>query len=256
MRLSDWLESQDRAPNRAYAVTDLSERAERPAELLPYLAALLSDAKIDPSHVDRIAAALGFEDVRTRLVPGGPAVRRGEFGETIAAAILEEIEGWRVPIPKLRYQIDPTQTQPGTDLLAVQMDGPAIVGLHFAESKLRSGADNRAAVAAHGQLAEDQKRGFADILVFVLARLLERNSELADPLERYLAGRSPGDRGTYGIFLTFDETAWGESVLDALDAETELLDPLAVRITRLRDLRGLADAVCASAGIPFVDNDD
>jgi len=256
MHLTDWLERQHRSPDRAYMVADLNERPERPAELLPYLANLMSQAKIDPAHVDRIAAALGWGDVRARLVPGRPSVRRGEFGETIAAAILEEIEGWTVPVPKLRYQIDPEQTQPGTDLLAVQLEGSAIVRLHFAESKLRGGADNRAAVDAHDQLVEDQAKGFADILVFVLARLLDRGSELADPLVAFLANRGTDARGTFGIFLTFDAAAWGETVLDQLDDEPSLLDPLTVRIAHVLDLRELADAACAAAGLNVVDDDD
>ena len=185
MRLSDWLDIQDRAPDRVYTVTDLSEQPERPLELVLYLAKLVSNSKIDPAHADRIAAALGPGAVRARLAPGGARVRRGEFGETLATAILEEIEGWTVPVPKLRYQIDPEQTQPGTDLLAIQIEGAAIVSLHFAESKLRGVADNRAGVDAHDQLVDDQKKGFADILVFVLQRLLDTGSALAEPMEHY-----------------------------------------------------------------------
>jgi len=256
MRLTDWLAEEERAPDRAYAVADIGERFDRPPDLLACLADLMRRAKIDPVHLDRIVAALGWEAVQARLAPGRQRVRRGEFGEALAGAILEELEGWSVPIVKLRYQIDPEQTQPGTDLLAVRVDGREIDDLLFAESKLRGDVDNQAAVDAHAQLVEDRDKEFADILVFVMARLLEQRSSLFEPLTAFLARRDSDAKGSYGIFVTFDEAAWREAVLDTLDSEPGLLDPLGVRVTRLSDLRELADSACAAAGLNVVDDDD
>jgi hypothetical protein len=256
MRLRDWLTEAERAPERSYAVADVTETDDRPADLLPYLAELMARAKIDPIHLERMVASLGWEAVRARLVPGGSRVRRGEFGEALSAAILEELEGWIVPIVKLRYQVDPEQTQPGTDLLALHTDGTDVDDMLFGESKLRGALDNQAAVDAHDQLAEDESKEFADILVFVMARLLEQRSDLIDPLTAYLARRDAAARGSYGIFLTFEDAAWRESVLDRLDDEPDLLDPLGVRVTRLDDLRDLADSACAAAGLDVVDDDD
>ena len=256
MRLTDWLAEEERAAERVYSVADVTETSDRPADLLQYLAELISRAKIDPIYLDRIVAALGWDAVRARLLPGRPRVRRGEFGEALSTAILEELEDWTVPIVKLRYQVDPEQTQPGTDLLAVSRDGPDIDDILFGESKLRGAIDNRAAVDAHDQLAEDKKKQFADILVFVLARLLEQQSDLIDPLTAYLARRDADAKGSYGIFLTFDDAAWRESVLDELDDEPDLLDPVGVRVIRLHDLRELADTACAAAGLDVIDDDD
>jgi len=256
MRLTDWLGEDERSPERVYAVADVTESSDRPTDLLPYLADLMARAKIDPIHLDRMVAALGWEAVRARLAPGGSRVRRGEFGEALSTAILEELEGWNVPVVKLRYQVDPEQTQPGTDLFAVSRVGSDIEDILFGECKLRGALDNQAAVDAHDQLAEDKKKEFADILVFVLARLLEQQSDLVNPLTAYLARRDAETKGSYGIFLAFDDAAWRESVLDKLDEEPDLLDPLGVRVTRLYDLRELADSACTAAGLDVVDDDD
>jgi hypothetical protein len=85
---------------------------------------------------------------------------------------------------------------------------------------------------------------------------LEQGSDLFDPLSAFLANRDPTAVGTYGIFLTFDVTAWRETVLEELDDEPTLLDPLAVRVIQLADIRELADAASAAAGFDVVDSDD
>jgi hypothetical protein len=155
--LQDWLVGRQREPERAYGVIDIDETV-RPDDLVAYLAALVRRSKLDPTHVDRIATALGWGAIRARLAPGRPRVRRGEFGEVLAGGVAEEIEGWQVPVPKLRFQIDPEQTQPGTDIVAFMVDRADVTALLFLESKLRGSVDNQAAVAAHSQLSDDQKK--------------------------------------------------------------------------------------------------
>jgi hypothetical protein len=237
---------------RPFEVDDLSELGERQPAHVTYLAYLLERAKTDPAVKEDILGLVGW-----RPRAGRPLIRKGEFGEVVAAAELEEFDRFSVPIKKLRHQIDPEQTQPGNDVVAfVLSEDGEIQRLVFAECKLRTTSDVRAATAAHAQLVADREIGFADILAFILKRFHEQRHPLLDPLRRYLRRRDISDRGDYQVALIWDGAQWGEAVIDRLDPLPDLLDPLTVRVTLCMTLADLVDEVFNEAGMDIVEDEE
>lgn len=253
--LRDWLVYEPRPGDPAFTVIDVEEIHPRPEDVTDQLGRRLRDAKLDPRYIDRMGAALGWGPIAARLARGRPGIRRGEFGEVLAQAIAETFEGWQFPVSKLRYQIDPEQTLPGTDLFGLRLTDEGATEVLFAESKLRTTYDKNAAVAAHDQLVEDEKRGFDSILTFVLQRMYVEASPHLGALESYLNSRD-ADLSTYGVFLTFETEVWREEVIEELAARDDLLIPLSTRAGRVSELRGLIDAVCGAAGVDLVAGDD
>ena len=228
----------------------MAETQPRDAADIAYLANLLSEAKIDPDLLAEVSGLLGW-----RVTPGRPSVRKGEFGEIVIAAILEEFEGYIVPVKKLRYQIDPEQTLPGNDLLCMAFaDDGSLESLLFVECKLRTTRDLPAGTDAHEQLLDDRERGFADILTFIIARLYEQESPLLPLLTDYLRIRAASGH-SYGIGLVWESSQWDERVLGRVAALDPLLDPLAITVTGVSGLTGLVDEVFDQAGVALVDDE-
>lgn len=257
--LSAWLVWTQRSESAAYEVVDFLEHTVPSDAVVAYLAGKVVSAKFDPTYLLRLAALLGWDAVSNRFVNGRATLKKGEFGEVLAAAQLEECDGWVIPIQKLRYQMDPGQTLPGTDLLAIRLDRDtgAVTQLAFLESKLRLKKDPvgpGAVVEAHNQLAFDRKAAFAGILEFVLARLYEQNSPILEPLERYLLSRAPHPNEIHFVSVVFDDGAWSEELISGLDTLPELLEPLTVYATRTPKLWDLIERVLSVAGLEPVDD--
>jgi len=156
--MTAWLDPAHRDPSPyGFEVTDLPERSRPSADLIGGLGELVVRAKTRPDVLERMAQALGWEDALSRLRRGRKEVRRGDFGEAVACDAVEAFDGFSVPIRKLRYQLDPEQTLPGTDVVAFHRneDG-SIADLHFLECKLRTFRDVTVGVEAHDQLSKDR----------------------------------------------------------------------------------------------------
>jgi hypothetical protein len=244
-----------RAPARRFTESDVVptqsiEEAER-----QMLSDLVFDAIADRQVVTQLASVLG-PGVLARLQAGRKSVARGDFGEVLASASIQEFDDLVVPVGKLRFEIDPEQTQPGTDVVGFRLVDGEIVSLEFIETKLRTTRSLGTAVEAHAQLAEDDESEFAGLLEFLAERLAERGDALYESLLRYLEQREPDntDARTYGIFLVWDLSAWDEEVLARLNDVVTLLQPLHVRIALLPEVANLVTDVYARIGIEAVDD--
>jgi hypothetical protein len=207
--LEEWLTSVDRtpAPYSDFGVVDVTELAEPAEAILDEVSALLRDARVDPSFFRASAQALGWERVEEWLqeaVPVGTTARRGQFGEVLSTAVLEEFHAYVIPLQKLRYAITAGQSLPSTDVLAVAVDedSQTVAEVCFVEVKLRTGPDTGIAAIGYRQLRDDYGRRLPDILRFIAERLHERGDQLFDPFMSYLARRDDADGvDTFRLFL-------------------------------------------------------
>jgi len=239
-------------------VTDLVEQESPDAETVRYLGRLVLKAKSDPEVLRQLAGVLGWPDAAARLRPSRlPAIRRGDFGEAIACELLEVVDGYVVPVRKLRYQSDPEQTLHGTDIVAFRFaDNGGIAELHFLECKLSTVRSLVRGVEAHNQLAEDRLRGYADTLLFLGERLSETDPALFASFMAYLRDRDRQERGTYGIALVWDRDAWDEETLTRVNEIDALLEPLHVRVLQAGELRALVEAAYKAIDHNVIDDDD
>jgi hypothetical protein len=254
-----WLLAADRAPaNGGPIVTDVSERCAPPEEVLRYLADYLLACRVSDQLLARVTERIGWQMARDALLRQPvKSIRNGAFGEALAACYLSDLEAYEIPCPKARVQIDPNQTLPGTDLLAIRTQSGQIIEVHFTECKLRTTRHNGAALEAHGQLVNDHEDAFATIIMFTLGRLYETNHPLLDPFLDYLVKRTADDLDTYGIFLVMDEAICAADPLaDVIDAAGPL-SPLHIRSAQIAGLGPLiANVFDRLACFPVPDSDD
>jgi hypothetical protein len=134
-----------------FGLSSVAASCER-AELIAGLATLMASNKSDPQVTADLLAAAGWAPAIAALRKGRISVRRGDFGEVLAAEAAEDFDGLVVPVRKLRYQIDPNQTLPGSDVVAFVFsdDGSdELDDLEFIESKYRTNPPTDIAVDAH-----------------------------------------------------------------------------------------------------------
>ena len=212
-------------------------------DLVEALAELLARNKSDPDVTADLLSTLGWSTAVAALRQGRVPVQRGDFGEVLAAEAAEAFDGSTVPVRKLRYQVDPNQTLPGSDVVAFVLDDAGEIStLDFIESKYRSNPRSDLAVNAHDQIAADRDDGYATTLNFLANRLHEYDKQLYRSFMRYLAADRLQDTRTT-ISLSFDEEHWDERVARKLDDIPTLLPNLRLRLFFLLDANNLIDEV-------------
>lgn len=225
------------------------------AELVVALTAFLERNKVDVKVTKDLLEVAGWTTAMAPLLAGRTAVKRGDFAEMLAAEAAEAMDGMLVPVRKLRYQIDPNQTLPGSDVVGfvVDEDG-AIVDLEFIESKYRTKPGQDIAVEAHEQLANDRSRGYATTIHFLASRLNELDPVLYADFLRFLSLRTlPGSRHT--VVITCDEKNWREDIAENLNDLSSHLPELWLRVFRLDSAGDLVDAVYSALLWDPVDDD-
>lgn len=224
-------------------------------DLVDVLAEIMSRNKSDPTVTADLLRAAGWEVALAPLRAGRISVRRGDFGEVLAAESAESIDGLIVPIRKLRYQIDPNQTLPGNDVVALVLsDDGEIDDFEFIESKYRTTPGLDIAVEAHEQLTDDRNAGYATTINFIAHRLRELDVELYQLFIDFLQARGARD-ARHTVALCFDESGWDERVLERLGELDEHLPTLWVRKFPLDEAVALIDEVYERLKWDVVDDD-
>jgi hypothetical protein len=230
-----------------FVLSRLSPTAEREL-LIERLTEFLRDAKVNPSVTADLTRALGWTVAAAPLRAGRVSVRRGDFGEMLAAQAAISIDGQVVPVAKLRYQIDPNQTLPGCDLVAFELDDNGdITNIEFSEVKYRSVPTSAIAVIAHDQLAADARKQFATIISFIAHRLKESNRPLYDAFIRYLEHQGTTE-SSHAIVLSIDSKGWQTAIADELEEVADLLNGLWLRSIECPEAQSLIDEVYARLG--------
>lgn len=224
-------------------------------DLIDALATLMATNKADPDVTDDLLAAAGWTAAAAPLRKGNIQVRRGDFAEVLAAEAAESVDGLTVPIRKLRYQIDPNQTLPGSDVVAFVLDDSnAIDDLEFVESKYRTNPALDIAVEAHEQLSTDRELGYGTTLNFIAHRLRDTKSSLYDAFMSFLASRGVKDCA-HTVALAFDSTNWDDEIAANLDDLPEHLPALHLRLFSLESAADLIEDVYAAMAWDVIDDE-
>lgn len=254
MSLTDYFEQECDEETYEFVVSRVSPTCDRQA-LVDGLVTLMSRNKSDPAVTADLLAAVGWTTAVAPLRKGGIAVRRGDFAEVLAAEAAEALDDLVVPIRKLRYQIDPTQTLPGSDVVAfVFDDDEELDDLEFVEVKYRKDPDLDLAVAAHDQLSDDRDRGYATTVNFLAHRLSETDPEMYESFLSFLASRGTKD-SRHTVVLAFDEDNWTDEVAANLDDLPEHLPELWLRLFPLERSNLLIEEVYAGLLWIVIDDD-
>ncbi len=260
--MSDWIKKLPRSDSfysyPVSAMIPVDTNAEPPLALL---AELLKHSYFDPEYLQGLATRYAWQKVHEKLItPAAPtltAVRRGDFGEAIAAKALEELEDYHIPINKLRYKVGKNQTLPGTDCLALKIaDSGELDEVCFVESKLRTARDDSVAVKGYQQLVSDVTEAEPVILSFVARQLTAKEHPLARAFHNYFFSR---DRQieTYKLWICHDTSLWREKVLQDLEDYGVHLQRFEVYIHLVVRLAPLIEEVFHVLGaIEVVDDDD
>ncbi len=182
------------------------------------------------------------------------AVRRGDFGEAVTVAYLKEVEGYTVPISKLRFKIGSNQTLPGTDCVSIKLSGQSLAEVAFVESKLRTSLDLSVAVAGCSQLKKDAESDVPEILTFIARRLRDIDHPLTDLVEGYVFERNT-DLDKYLLVILHEKAAWDERILKNLEDEEVGLEPFHVYVAQISDLRSLSDGAFSAMGAAVIEDE-
>ena len=127
------------------------------------LSGKLALALVDPKFVEHILAVCGQDEVRAYVESRGVGIklntRVGDFGEVVAADVLESTEGLSVPIFKLRYRETTAWAMRLTDVFAVRhADDGEIEAFCFTSAKAGVTRPPRSvAVEGYQQLVTDER---------------------------------------------------------------------------------------------------
>ncbi len=257
--LSAWIELRLRQPSsyNEFALYDAIQHANVSSGVEDMLVHLLKLSRIDPKLLNAIlrkGPAAEEELIKTGL-PSVPTAESGDFGEVLTSAALVEFLGYSVPVPKLRFGINPNQGMPSTDLIAIKGAGDSISEVCFVESKTRTARDNDAAAEGYDQLVRDYTQKLPQMIFFVLNRLAERNDSLFDAFLNYAFDRrNTVEAERFHLGLTWDASVWSETVLKKLEAivDNSTYPKLSVHLLTIKDLRNFILQLFARMGITLV----
>lgn len=241
--LSEWVTGAT-AYTRGLNVRHFRETA-RPAQAAELLGQMIREAKCDTARLRRLLERVSWFPASARLAkPKTVQLQHGDFGEVVAMGLIEVSTEFRIPVIKLRTQVDADQSLHGTDIVGFAIsESPAlrISDMDFAEVKVRtSGVSNarKVAVEAHKQLIADAALNFTDVLDFVAQRLEERDPQLSLAFDDFLADRN-GPDGSHRIVIVIEEDDYSDDILANLADEGDLCEPLEVDVVHVDDLKAL-----------------
>ncbi len=264
--LDQWLRWQRLAPNpyNKFSVIHVDHVDDLQTDVRQHLQDLMIRSKIPESFLNRVSRRLNWDEARmreqliARTIPRQSKAKRGEFGEILTCALLQQFFGFFIPVPKLWFKLTSGQSLPSTDALAIKIDATGnLTEVCYVESKLRTTSDTDAAVQAAKQLHDDTSVVTPDILRFVALELHRENSALADTFVDYLRDRSDTrEKETYCIGLCWERSMWTDTVLANLEDDPFHLERLSIPIIRIDQIGKLTDELFAAIGIDEVEDDD
>lgn len=208
------------------------------AELLEQLGHDVARNYLNPSELALVFDDLGSPEVaaylRVNKFPTRTAVRHGDFGEIVTAALYRRVRRWCVPILKLRYKQTPNQAVQGTDVLAFRFrQTPPVIAVP--EVKTRATRKRDLGREAYDSLEKVLVR-LDESIHFAMVRCAERDHQF---LVRHLAGllRRPRERVVerHMVFV-HDALAWRDDVVDLLaGVVTQRTELTVVKIRHLQD---------------------
>ena len=242
MNIVDWLKPNPRAESDfSFEVTDLEETNSVPSPT--ELAKLMSDAYWGTDYLANVAARYGY-GVRDKIIRSRagtlPSVRRGDFGEAVTVEYLKTVEGYHIPVMKLRYKIGANQTLPGTDCIAFRFSDGRLLKVAFVESKFRTARDP--AVASKEQSNYSKIRIARILKSWPLWRQLrETGDPFAELIEDYIFDRE-AELDEFLLMILYERSIWDERILENLEDENLVGSTLISSSSRAEAATGFAEA--------------
>ena len=242
-----------------FVAIDVTEVGPPSDDVREHLRELIVASAIDLAFLEDVTRRLGWANAEAMVqqrLPANATARRGRFGEVVGVSMLEQFEGYVVPIDKAHFAITGGQSQPSTDAVLLQVADDAITEVCFVESKLRTRTDNFAGVEGARQLKTDYAKDVPDMLTFTAWRLFDGGDPLYELLMDYMASRSDqSDQDSFALLLVYDADAWSEQCLHNLEDDAPDTSPLRVHAVRVAALRDLVDDVFHASGLSVVDDE-
>ncbi len=169
--------------------------------------------------------------------------RVGNWGEIVSAMLLVDLEGFWLPIFKLRYREKRNFAMRLTDLCVLRRDEPPLVCLGEVKTHSSTHRDNDLAVDGLKSLIKGDVFDQPEILHFVANRLYEQGAhEEGQFVSRIRLGKVKVTR-RYDIYLVHERDCWDEEILRRLNDQPldKRLVNFSVRVLAIRDLRGVID---------------
>ena len=258
-----WLKHTSKDDNSfdQFVINYISEITKPTDKIKRGLGSIVVSAWIDPDLLTDVCDDIGWTKTRDFLLeftPSNKTAKRGEFGEALTYELLEKMLGFRVPVRKLRYKITSGQSLPGTDILALKLDGGSISEVCFIECKLRTVLDYQAALEAYIQLLRIRTQKYPDIVKFTASRLKESGDKLYGSFRAYmLKHMNSAQIESFRITLIYDRSAWDKKVIEYLRdySENNHLGNTFIDVISIEELKDLVDSVYGSIGIEEVIDD-
>ena len=258
-KLSDWL-SWTARPNSTYHGFDLFDVAEKcdvNETIKQYLIKLVLNASYDLDLLKDMIQTLGWTEANNYIISQHNLERvdRGDFGEILGGALLEEFCGYTIPVQKLRYKPTRSQTLTGTDLIVIKIENRIITELCYVEAKCHTSSNHSAVVDGYKKLVEDYKLETPEALIFVAARLREKKDPEYSSFKKFMQDRKDNQNAeTFHLGLIWDVSTWNEKALGDLQDEVDpKLPKLSVHFTPIKNLKSLTDEVFKGGGLEAID---
>lgn len=175
---------------------------------------------------------------------GKVVTRIGNFGEILSANLLMELDGFQLPIYKLRLREKLDWAIRLTDICLVkdyEIDNPLIC---YGEVKTRSDkVDLNIGITGHSSLATEDALENAEVLNFICRWLYESEKlEEAKFYSKIRLGKTKYNK-RFELFIIHNQETWNEEILirlNNLKIDSRLTD-FSVRVIHISDLRALID---------------
>jgi hypothetical protein len=155
--IEEWLERGDSwSIYTRFRHVPLTEHADKRGYILEPLARTIFIHHNDPEEYRAIVAELGYEQAAREFDkrPRDDKTRKGNFGEILASEYLRQVEGYDLPVYRLRWNTNPDTSMRGEDVLAFKFGHPDGTGREICvtEAKVMSQYDRDEVETAHKQL--------------------------------------------------------------------------------------------------------
>ncbi|MYE89423.1 hypothetical protein F4X33_10545 [Candidatus Poribacteria bacterium] len=258
--ISDWLVcSETSASDNGAHVQTITEMC-RPSNLSSTLAREIEDARFHPQLIADYAKVLGVQsasDLVHSFLPKGTTIRRGYFGEVLAASCLRDFDHCWIPVQKLRSMITSDQSLPGIDVLGAHVADDRFEALIFVEAKLRTVRDRRVVLDAAIELIADFERRYPSILHFAATELMKTQDPMYQPFLDYLKRREQRETEDLPyVYLVQEKGLWSEDDIELLEDLVPLPNGFRISIVEIDDLGDLVEDAYSAVGILVDDDDD
>ena len=258
--ISVWLEAATPWAADNGATVQAIVEGPRPDNLHALLAAELQDTRFPQDLFEECAEILGLEystELISSVTPTNPNMRRGYFGEMVAASCLRKFDGLWVLIRKPSFAIAPNQSLPGTDVLAALVNDGEVESLVFVEAKVRTSRSRRVVLQAAQQAISDSQNEHASIIGFVLRRLHDSEDQMLRPFLRYLSRRRDAAANDLPyVYLVLENGAWSDDDVTLLDDLVPLPEGFRVSVAQIENLAELVSDSYALIGVVADEHDD